>query len=99
MDFRFSPAEEAFRSEVKDFLNTELGPYEGPSGDNVVAADDIWEFALSFSKKLAKRGWICPAWPKEYGGAGMPIMQQLVFNEEMALAGAPLVNNAGTNQA
>jgi hypothetical protein len=32
-------------------------------------------------KKLATKGWIAPAWPVEYGGAGMSIMQQFVFNE------------------
>jgi alkylation response protein AidB-like acyl-CoA dehydrogenase len=40
-------------------------------------------------KLLGKKGWIAPAWPKEYGGAGMTVMQQFVFNEEMALNRAP----------
>jgi alkylation response protein AidB-like acyl-CoA dehydrogenase len=46
-------------------------------------------------KKLAGRGWIAPAWPKEYGGAGMTVMQQFIFNQEMASAGAPRGGNYG----
>ena len=43
-------------------------------------------------RTLAKRGWVAPAWPKEYGGAGLSVMQQFVFNEEMARAQAPRPN-------
>ncbi|MDP9235977.1 MAG: acyl-CoA dehydrogenase family protein, partial [Chloroflexota bacterium] len=43
-------------------------------------------------RTLSKRGWVAPAWPKEYGGAGLSVMQQFIFNEEMARAGAPRPN-------
>jgi alkylation response protein AidB-like acyl-CoA dehydrogenase len=43
-------------------------------------------------RKLATKGWVAPAWPKEYGGAGLSVMQQFIFNEEMARAGAPRPN-------
>jgi alkylation response protein AidB-like acyl-CoA dehydrogenase len=43
-------------------------------------------------KKLATRGWVAPAWPKEYGGAGLSVMQQFIFNEEIARARAPRPN-------
>ena len=39
-----------------------------------------------WEKELANRGWIAPAWPKQYGGAGLSVMQQFIFNEEMAEA-------------
>jgi len=47
---------------------------------------------MEWLKILAKRGWVAPAWPKEYGGAGMSVMQQFVYNEEMARARAPRPN-------
>src|SRR5690606_21793172 len=39
---------------------------------------------------LGAKGWVAPHWPVEYGGAGMTPMEQFIFNEEMAKAGAPL---------
>jgi alkylation response protein AidB-like acyl-CoA dehydrogenase len=39
--------------------------------------------------KLSTRGWTVPAWPVEYGGAGMSVMEQFIFSEEMAMARAP----------
>jgi alkylation response protein AidB-like acyl-CoA dehydrogenase len=50
-------------------------------------------------KKLYERGWIAPAWPKEYGGAGMTHMQQFILNQEFAEAGAPQVGGMGISMA
>jgi alkylation response protein AidB-like acyl-CoA dehydrogenase len=47
--------------------------------------------------KLVARGWIAPAWPKEYGGAGLSIMEQFIMNEEFAEAGAPQVGGMGVS--
>jgi alkylation response protein AidB-like acyl-CoA dehydrogenase len=46
-------------------------------------------------RKLAERGWIAPAWPKEYGGAGLSTMEQFILNEEFAEAGAPQMGGMG----
>ena len=47
---------------------------------------------MGFQKKLSEKDWLAMAWPKEYGGAGASHMRQLVYNEEMAYAGAPVGN-------
>jgi alkylation response protein AidB-like acyl-CoA dehydrogenase len=47
--------------------------------------------------KLSDKGWIAPAWPKEYGGAGFSVMEQFVMNEEFAEARAPQVGGMGTS--
>jgi alkylation response protein AidB-like acyl-CoA dehydrogenase len=47
--------------------------------------------------RLAERGWIAPAWPKEYGGAGLSPMEQFIMNEEFAEAGAPQVGGMGVS--
>jgi alkylation response protein AidB-like acyl-CoA dehydrogenase len=49
--------------------------------------------------KLAERGWIAPAWPVEYGGAGLGTMEQFILNEEFAEAGAPQVGGMGVSMA
>lgn len=43
----------------------------------------------SFNRMLAARGWIAPAWPKQYGGMELGAVEQLVFGEEMAYWRAP----------
>jgi alkylation response protein AidB-like acyl-CoA dehydrogenase len=82
MQFRFPPEEEAFREEIRDFLRVEL-PEQRPDGI------DAWKFSRAFIKKLAERGWLTLAWPKEWGGGAAPHLRQLVFNEEMAYWDAP----------
>jgi alkylation response protein AidB-like acyl-CoA dehydrogenase len=82
MDLRFSVEDEAFRGEIREFLRQEL-PEKRPEGV------DGWRFSRAFVKKLAQRGWLTMAWPKEWGGQGADHIRQLVFNEEMALWEAP----------
>jgi alkylation response protein AidB-like acyl-CoA dehydrogenase len=105
MDFRDSPEEAAFRQEVCDFIRRELPPglaqrrfgalFGGGGGINPIAPLGMLETHNIWVKKLAERGWIAPAWPKEYGGAGMSLIEQFIFNEEMARAGAPRGANIG----
>jgi alkylation response protein AidB-like acyl-CoA dehydrogenase len=83
MDFRFSHEEEAFRQEVRDFLEEELTPefresLEGRS------------WSKEFTMKMGAKGWLSMSWPKEYGGQGRSHMEQLIFNEEMARYQAPI---------
>jgi alkylation response protein AidB-like acyl-CoA dehydrogenase len=50
-------------------------------------------------QKLFERGWIAPAWPKEYGGAAMSHMEQFILNQEFAETGAPQVGGMGISMA
>ena len=91
VDFRDTPQEATFRQEVRDFLRTEYEPLreavraERPEGGERFA---LTPAVREWFSRLAQRGWVAPSWPKEYGGAGMSIMEQFVFNEEMAEARA-----------
>jgi alkylation response protein AidB-like acyl-CoA dehydrogenase len=75
---------------VREFLKTELRdewkarPDEGEEDVGV-----LYERRRPWRDKVGKRGWTAPAWPKEYGGAGMTVIQQFVMNEEFAEARAP----------
>ncbi|HXH22249.1 MAG TPA: acyl-CoA dehydrogenase family protein [Dehalococcoidia bacterium] len=101
MDFRDSPAEAAFREEVRAFIQKEcppelrLGTARGamfggggflPAG---VRPEEYRELSRAWMKKLAARGWAAPHWPKEYGGAGFSVVEQFILKEEMALARVP----------
>ncbi len=90
MDFRFTPEQEAFRREVRAFF-VELGPMPGFGGFD--QGDDA-ERARAVEQQLARRGWLTMAWPKEYGGQDADQVQQLIFREEAAIAGAPLGQGA-----
>jgi alkylation response protein AidB-like acyl-CoA dehydrogenase len=87
MEFKFTAEHEALRKEVREFLaealpNRGTGPVRPTSQEN-------WEEQLAFNKKLAQKGWIAPAWPKEYGGLGWSHINQMIFSEELSYAGAP----------
>jgi alkylation response protein AidB-like acyl-CoA dehydrogenase len=97
MDFRFTDEEEAFRTEVKEFLRQELpsGWDEQFDAESEMGMAAQGDFATQFQKKLAHKGWIALPWPKEYGGMKATVMQQMVYNEEMAYTGAPTGFNMG----
>jgi alkylation response protein AidB-like acyl-CoA dehydrogenase len=106
MDFRDAPEDAAFRKEVKAFIAAEYKPEYGGDGEGrgvaQIAARDgpaAVERYKAWMKKLAAKRWIAPAWPAEYGGAGMTVMQQFVFNEEMAQARAPRPGGIGVGFA
>jgi alkylation response protein AidB-like acyl-CoA dehydrogenase len=96
MELRFGEKEEALRQEVRSFLiaNNARDGEAGSSGFGD-RGDADFEFARGFNKKLAERGWIAPAWPKEYGGLGASIYEQMVFNEEFGYWGAPDTGTRG----
>jgi alkylation response protein AidB-like acyl-CoA dehydrogenase len=52
-----------------------------------------------WTKALADRHWIAPAWPKEYGGAGLSVMEQFIFNWELAEARLPRPGGIGVGFA
>jgi alkylation response protein AidB-like acyl-CoA dehydrogenase len=88
MEFKDTAEEAAFRAEVRAFVEKEAPKAErGLSGEEALVAN--WDKNQAWFKKLAEKGWIAPAWPKEYGGAGLSTMQQFVLNEELALHRVP----------
>jgi len=90
MDFRFAPEQEKFRSEVRSFLGDAL-PSDWVGSDNAID-EEAFGFGREFLKKLAPKQWIAPAWPVEYGGLGLGLWDQVVFNEEMSYSRAPIIN-------
>jgi len=97
MEFRFTAEEEAFRAEVREFLKEELPPgwQDQFDSDTELLTEQQSEFGRQFNKKLAQRRWLTLPWPVEYGGLKASIMQQMIYNEEMAYNGAPTGLNMG----
>ncbi|MDA0353070.1 MAG: acyl-CoA dehydrogenase family protein [Chloroflexi bacterium] len=109
MDWSDSPDQATFRSEVASFIETRLPQrYQaGDDGDEGFTggwqadrkSDDATarETAISWADALAEKGWIAPHWPKEYGGAGLSVMEQFIYNQEMAKSAAPSVGGMGVS--
>ncbi len=99
MEFRFPPEEEAFRQELRDFIRSELPADWGQDArnDREDLPADRAPVAKAFTKKLAQRGWLTLAWPKEYGGGGAGPLRQLVYNEETSYQRAPGVAGQGVS--
>ena len=87
----FSAAYEAFRADVAAWMSKHLGGkfamlrHRGRAGDGDACVPErkAWE------RELAAGGWTCIGWPKENGGRGLSIAQQVIFHEEYARAGGP----------
>ena len=98
MDLSDTPADEAFREEVRTFLEESLaGDFAGVRGAGGPGREhEAYDDRLAWDRHLAAHGWTCIGWPTEHGGRGLPLFQQVIFHEEYAAAGAPArVNHLG----
>jgi hypothetical protein len=89
MDLTYPPEAEAFRKEIRAWLETNLPDGWFDEGTEMTPAERK-AFHESWSEKLFEGGWICASWPQEYGGKGLSVMENVVLNEEFARAGAPM---------
>src|SRR5690606_32744924 len=91
MDLSFSKEEEAFRREVREWLEANLvGPFEklrgrGGPGDE----HSFVEERIEWTKRMGEAGWNCIGWPKEHGGRGVTLNEEVIFNEEYVRARGP----------
>lgn len=89
MDLAYTPEEQAFREEVRAWINQHLDPALAAKVRNGLRLerDDIQGWA----KILGKKGWLAYGWPQEFGGPGWGAVQKHLFAEELARAGAPAI--------
>src|SRR5579862_5622467 len=90
MDFSYTPAEERFRLELRTWLAAHSPGPEPEADDARVVHGKAWQRALYDA------GWCGVHWPAAYGGRGASLIEQIIFQEEMARARTPqLINLAG----
>jgi alkylation response protein AidB-like acyl-CoA dehydrogenase len=100
VDQNESPEDREFRAEVRDWLETNLsGAFAHARGLGGPGREhEAFEERLAWERHLAAAGWTCVGWPVEHGGRGAGLTQQVIFNEEYALARAPArVGHIGEN--
>jgi alkylation response protein AidB-like acyl-CoA dehydrogenase len=89
MELAFTPKEQAFRAEVRDFIAENL---PADIQDKVLNGKRMGrEDFLRWHRVLHKRGWVAPNWPVEQGGTGWSAVEKHIFEDEIAEAGAPPV--------
>jgi alkylation response protein AidB-like acyl-CoA dehydrogenase len=89
MDLQYSDADEAFRRDVRAWLAEAVPAYGPPPPPGDLAVRRVYD--TGWQRLLHHAGYAGLNWPVEYGGRGLPVSQQLVFQEEYAAAGAPYV--------
>ncbi len=90
MDLRLTPEQEQFRASVRRWLRENLPAGWGtPAYQPPATAEEQVAFARWWQRKLYEGGWAGLTWPREYGGRGASLVEQLLYNEEYARAAAP----------
>src|SRR5580692_11477425 len=89
MDLTYPPEAEAFRKEIRTWLDENLPPRWGEP-DFHQTREERKAFNVEWVGKLHAGGWICASWPQEYGGKGLSLIEQVVLNEEFARRDAPM---------
>jgi alkylation response protein AidB-like acyl-CoA dehydrogenase len=89
MDLTYPPEAEEFRVEIRAWLEENLPEGWFDEGFSMTP-EERTKFHEGWTQKIFEGGWICASWPKEYGGKGLSIIQNVVLNEEFARSGAPL---------
>ncbi|HSE98293.1 MAG TPA: acyl-CoA dehydrogenase family protein, partial [Blastocatellia bacterium] len=97
MDLNLTPDEQRFRDEFRAWLGANI-----PEGWARIQAhahessQERFDFLRAWQKNMYEAGWVGIHWPKDYGGRGATLIEQTIFIEEMARAGAPpLINVLG----
>ena len=91
----WSAADEAFRTEVREFLDRELTPELRRAGRLMTSVYADHDASMAWQAILHRRGWAAPEWPVEHGGCDWTRTQHYIFSRESILAGAPALSPMG----
>ncbi|MEM7100635.1 MAG: acyl-CoA dehydrogenase family protein [Pseudomonadota bacterium] len=87
--------EEAFRQEVREFLENSLTDELREAGRKKTSIWQEPESAAAWQQLLYKRGWLVPEWPEEYGGTNWSLAQRYIFSQECARFNVPGISPMG----
>src|SRR6204780_567467 len=92
MFWRDRPAEATFRTEVGTWLEATLPPALRWRTARPLPAE-----LMPWYQMVSRKGWVAPHWPKQYGGMGATLNEQIIMTEELARVGAPQLPAQGLN--
>jgi alkylation response protein AidB-like acyl-CoA dehydrogenase len=93
MDLSFTPEQNAFREEVREWIQSAMPPELREKADK--GAEFEQSETLQWHKILFEKGWIAPGWPEEVGGTGWDVGQRFIFQEECIRANTPQLSPFG----
>ena len=91
MDLGFTSDEEAFRQEVRDWIEKNLPSEWCNKGVGGFREEEETDLQRQWQHRLHEAGWLKLAWPKQAGGREASPVMQAIYQEEMAKAGAPII--------
>src|SRR5437762_3346025 len=89
MDFSLTPDQETFRQTLRAWLKGNIPREWKHVGSSEIPRVEAYDLLKRWQNSLFDAGFIGLTWPKEYGGRGLTFMEELILQEEMALAKAP----------
>ena len=89
MHITFSAEHEAFRNEVREFLQSHLTEDLEDAQRNCPGIFLDYEHNIRWHRILFEKGWVAPSWPREYGGTGWDLARRYIYTTECTLAGTP----------
>ncbi|MBW6496225.1 MAG: acyl-CoA dehydrogenase family protein [Burkholderiaceae bacterium] len=95
MDLDFSPQDQAFRAEVRAFLEAALQPRFRELAARTTTVFGEPPEVLDWQRVLDDKGWLVPHWPADVGGQRWSPIQRFIFDQELARAGAPVLPGMG----
>src|SRR5207245_2604500 len=91
MDLGFTAAEEAFRQEVRGWLEANRPAEWRNKGVGGFREEEETDLQRQWQRRLHDAGWLKLAWPRQAGGREASPVMQAIYQEEMARAGAPII--------
>lgn len=99
MDFRYTAEQEAFRVRLREWLERNRQDVFGDSSDPLNEREEDgetrWRKMLEWHRRLYESGYVALHWPKEWGGGGANLVEQVIYQDEVLRLGLPLY---GANQ-
>jgi len=99
MDFRYNSEQEAFRARLRTWLELNkkevFGESSDPLNERDEDSDSRWKKMLEWHRRLYEAGYVALHWPKEWGGGGASLVEQVIYQDEVLRLGLPLY---GANQ-
>ncbi|WP_046295469.1 acyl-CoA dehydrogenase family protein [Mycolicibacter arupensis] len=90
MQISYTPAQEELRSELRSYFTTLMTPERREALSSTQGEYGTGNVYRETVAQMGKDGWLTLSWPKEYGGQARSPMEQLIFTDEAAIAGAPV---------
>jgi alkylation response protein AidB-like acyl-CoA dehydrogenase len=103
MDFQYTTEQELFRQELRRWLADNLPPdlcVDDPIDERVAPDRPTFERRVAWQRTMWQAGWVGVSWPKQFGGRGATLMEQIIYDEECFRARAPVLPGySGINMA